>query len=67
MFVALRRLERGEAGLQRHGEHALGGQLVQPEVLVAELLDQGLPPGAQIDTSASKSSIRRFVITEKAP
>ena len=44
MFVALRRLERGEAGLQRHGEHALGGQLVQPEVLVAELLDQGLPP-----------------------
>ena len=49
MFVALRRLERGEAGLQRHGEHALRGQLVQPEVLVAELLDQGLPPGAQIE------------------
>ena len=27
----------------------------------------GVRPGAGVDTSASKSSIRRFVITEKAP
>ena len=54
MFVALRRLERGEARLQRYGEHALRGQLVQPEVLVAELLDQGLPPGAQIEVRVAE-------------
>ena len=54
MFVALRRLERGEAGLQRHSEHALRGQLVQAEVLVAELLDQRLPPGAQIEVRVAE-------------
>lgn len=34
-----------EAGLQREGEHRAVAQLVQPVVVVPELLDQHPPPG----------------------
>lgn len=34
-----------EAGLQRQGKHRVVAQLVQPVVVVAELLDQHAPPG----------------------
>ena len=44
MFVALRCLEGRQPRLERHSEGALGGELVQPEVLLSELLYQGLPP-----------------------
>ena len=43
MFVALRSLEGRQAGLQGYGEHGLGGELVQTEVLRPELRDQRLP------------------------
>ena len=43
MFVALRGLESCQSGLQSHSEHTLRGQLMEPEVLLTELLNQSLP------------------------
>ena len=44
MFITLRRLEGRQSRLERHSEGALGRELMQPEVLLSELLYQGLPP-----------------------
>lgn len=41
----IRRLDSGEAGLQGEGEHGVVPQLVQPVVVVPELLGQHAPPG----------------------
>ena len=41
----IRCLYRREASLQRQGEHRVVPQLVQPVVVVPELLDQHSPPG----------------------
>ena len=41
----IRCLYRREASLQRQGEHGVVSQLVQPVVVVPELLDQHSPPG----------------------